>query len=174
MVVFVYMELVDIVDEEDNVLYQTTKEEAHIRGLLHRTVISEIRDGQGRFLLVKQASDRQDALQYVSPVGGHVRAGESEIEALKREAFEEAGLYNFKYKIIGKFIFNRFIIGRQENHYFIVYESYTDNKLRLNDEAVGYKSFTRKELKERLAFSRNEFGDAYIRVVVNFYPNLLI
>jgi hypothetical protein len=32
----------------------------------------------------KQAGDRQDAEKYVSPIGGHIKAGESEIEVLKR------------------------------------------------------------------------------------------
>ncbi|MEK7510012.1 MAG: hypothetical protein AAB567_00430 [Patescibacteria group bacterium] len=35
------MEMVDIVDENDNILSQTTKKEAHEKGLLHRTVISQ-------------------------------------------------------------------------------------------------------------------------------------
>jgi len=35
--------------------------------------------------MVKQASDKQDAGQYVSPVGGHVTSGETDIEALKEK-----------------------------------------------------------------------------------------
>ncbi len=89
-------EIVDVVNENNKVLYQITKTEAHQKGLLHRTVIAEIKDTKGRWTLVKQASDRQDAGQYVSPVGGHARAGETEEETLKRGAFEEAGLKNFK------------------------------------------------------------------------------
>ena len=67
-------EIVDVVDGKDRVLYQTSKQDAHDKGLLHRTVISEIRDSKGNWILVRQAKDRQDAGQYVSPVGGHVRA----------------------------------------------------------------------------------------------------
>src|SRR3990167_3107395 len=82
-------EQVDIVNEKDEVLYNTTKQEAHEKGLLHRTVIAEVVDSKGKWLLVKQASNKQDAGQYVSPVGGHAQAGESTDEAIKREALEE-------------------------------------------------------------------------------------
>ena len=37
-------EVVDVVDENDNVLCPATKREAHEKGLLHRTAISEIID----------------------------------------------------------------------------------------------------------------------------------
>jgi len=101
-------EQVDIVDEECNVLYSTSKADAHAKGFLHRTVIAEIRDSIGNWILVKQAADRQDAGQYVSPVGGHVQAGETEEEALKREALEEVGFTDFEYELIGL----QFLIGR--------------------------------------------------------------
>jgi hypothetical protein len=116
------LEMVDIVDEHDAVLYQTTKHEAHEKGLLHRTVIAEVRDTEGRWILTQQSSERQDPGQYVSPVGGHVRAGESVENALKREAMEECGLKDFKFSYVGKAVYNRFIKNRQENHYFIMYD----------------------------------------------------
>ena len=117
-------EQVDIVDERNRVLYQTSKQEAHEKGLLHRCIIAEVIDGEGKWTLVKQAYDRQDAGQYVSPVGGHVRAGESETDVLKREALEELGLTDFTDKYIGKAIYNRFVKKRSESHFFILYEIY--------------------------------------------------
>lgn len=167
------IESVDVVDNNDNVLYQVTKQQAHQKGLLHRTVISEIRDSQGNWILMKQASDRQDAGKYVSPVGGHVRAGETEDEALIREALEEAGLEDFTFKLIGKVIFNRFVIGRQENHYFILYEIYSDKKIILNHESESYRVFSEEELKEELDKNPGIFGEAFHFVVKTFYSGLL-
>lgn len=163
------MELVDIVDEKDTVLYKTTKEEAHAKGLLHRTTIAEVIDRRGRWILVKQAKDRQDAGQYVSPVGGHVRSGESVEEALKREAFEELGLTEFTSKYVGKAIFSRAILSRYENHLFILNEIYTDQEPVLNHESVKFTRFTKEEIRRLLKESPAIFGDAFHFVAKRFY-----
>lgn len=116
------MEEVDIVDYNLKTLYPISKTEAHVKGLLHKTVISEVINSHGKILLVKQSGHKQDAGQFVSPVGGHVSAGESNDQALIREAKEEIGIENFKFKLLGSFIFNRYVIGRHENHFFIIYK----------------------------------------------------
>ncbi len=166
-------EMVDVVGEDATILYKTSKTKAHELGLLHKTVIAEVIDRKGRWVLVKQASDRQDAGQYVSPVGGHVRSGESEVDALYREAKEELGLKNFQYKFIGKAVFNRRILGRQENHYFILYEIYSDERPKLNQESVGYRSFTKYQIKRQLKNNPKKFGDAFYFIVKTFYPDLM-
>jgi 8-oxo-dGTP pyrophosphatase MutT (NUDIX family) len=162
-------ELIDIIDEENRVLYQASKSEAHAKGLLHRTIIAEVINTKGEWLLVRQAVERQDAGQYVSPVGGHVRAGEAEVEALKREANEELGITDFSYKRVGAAIFNRSVIGRRENHLFILYEIYSDAVPVLNHESVGYAYFTKPELISRVAEHPDEFGDAWHFVYRQFY-----
>jgi 8-oxo-dGTP pyrophosphatase MutT (NUDIX family) len=166
-------EIVDIVDENDLVLYQALKREAHEKGLLHRTAIAEIIDSQGHWIMVKQAPDKQDAGQYVSPVGGHVTAGETEEEGLQREAMEECGISNFKFKLIGKKIFNRETLSRKENHYFVLYEIYSDGIITLNEESVSYKLFTTQEMKDALKNTPEIFGAAFHFVVRTFYPELL-
>jgi isopentenyl-diphosphate delta-isomerase len=166
-------EIVDVVDEGNNVLYQVSKKEAHEKGLLHRTTIGEIKDGQGRWIVVKQSSEKQDAGQYASPVGGHAQAGETEDDALKREAQEECGIVGFDYKLIGKKIFNRDILNRRENHYFILYEIYSDKNIILNEESIEYKLFTDQEMKDALKTTPEIFGAAFHFVVKAFYPELL-
>lgn len=168
----VELERVDIVNEKDEVLYDVFKHEAHEKGLLHRTVISEVINSDGNWLFVKQASDRQDAGQYVSPVGGHVKAGETEDDALKREANEELGLKDFEFKLVGKVIFNRHILGRQENHYFVLYEISSDANPVLNHESESCKYFTMKELKKELSKNPQLFGDAF-HFLVKSFPDLL-
>lgn len=167
-------ELVDIVNEVNQVLHQTSKSHAHQHGLLHRTVIGEVRDPNGNIVLVKQASDRQDAGQYVSPVGGHAKAGESEEAALRREALEEIGLVEFNSELVGRFVFNRQILGRQENHYFIVYRITADpSEFVLGPEAVGHRTFEPLELQSLLKTQPELFGAALFAVLSQFYPELL-
>jgi len=163
------MEMVDIINQQNEVLYQTSKDDAHQKGLLHRCIIAEVIDSKGNWTLVKQANDRQDAGQYVSPVGGHITAGESETEALAREALEEMGLTTFTSKYIGKAILNREVIGRKENHLFILYEIYTDQTPTLNHESVGYEKFTLDQIKTGLTTNPTKFGQAFHFVFERFY-----
>lgn len=167
-------EPVDIVDEDDRVLYQTTKSDAHAQGLLHRTVIAEMINSRGEWILVKQASDRQDPGQYVSPTGGHVQAGESVEEALKREVKEELGIEPSRYRFVGKAIYRRTVRGRDENHYFILYEIFSDEEPILNHESVSWKRFTMEELARELSEKPEQFGAAFHFVIRTFYPKIFI
>lgn len=165
-------ELIDIVDKSGKVLRQIMKSQAHKDGSLHKTVIGYVRDGDN-WTLVRQASDKQDAGQLVAPVGGHVEAGETEIEALKREAMEEIGADNITYTLKGRAIFERYVIGRHENHYFIVFEISTDEPLVLNHESVATETFTKQELKDALKNRPQDFGDAFYFVLESFYKEYL-
>ncbi|OGK26704.1 hypothetical protein A2954_06965 [Candidatus Roizmanbacteria bacterium RIFCSPLOWO2_01_FULL_37_12] len=162
-------EIVDIIDENNKVFYKTSKQEAHEKGLLHSCVISEIINSKGEWLLFLPSDYKQDKDQYVSPIGGHVRSGESLEDGLKREAFEEAGLKNFKFKFIGKGIYNRFVIGRQENHFFNVYEIYTDKTAILSHETKNFKYFTKNEIIENMKKNPHMFGGAFHFVYKNIY-----
>lgn len=166
------IEYVDIVNKKCRAIFSISKEEAHKKGLLHMTVIAEVINSKGEWTLVKQAGNRQDAGQYVSPVGGHVRSGESLEDALKREAKEEMGIENFTYKYIGKKIYNREVLGRKENHYFILYEIHSDEEPTLNNESISYDRFTTERLKDELKNNPKKFGAAYHFVVETFYPQL--
>lgn len=162
-------ELVDIVDVELNIISQSTKLKAHTEGLLHKTVIAGIRNSDNKILLVQQASDRQDAGQFVSPVGGHVRSGESDEDALRREAEEEVGYKNIDFKLIGSVIYERHVIGRHENHYFIYYEIQSDERPVLGDESVSYRVFTLEELGTEYKTRPKIFGAAYRVIYEKFY-----
>lgn len=168
------MEFVDIIDEHNKIIGKVTKDEAHMKGLLHKTVIAEVIGSDGKWTLVKQSSDRQDAGKIVNPIGGHVEAGESEDEAVQREAFEEYGLRgDINFKLVGRKIFNREVLGRKENHMFILYEIYTDQEPVLNEESVGFERFSKEELIKNLKENSDRFGDAFHFVVRSFYPEIL-
>lgn len=167
------MELVDIVDTNGMPLYQTTKEEAHEKGLLHKCVIAEVKTSQGKWLLVKQANDRQDAGQFVSPVGGHISANELPENALIRETQEELGMSLAHHTYIGDGIFDRMTRGKRENHYFMLYEISTDAIPALNHESIEYKYFSNEEIRTGAQDNPKQFGDAFLFILHKFYPNLL-
>lgn len=166
-------ELVDIVDTNGNLIEVVSKREAHEKGLLHKCVISAVIDSKGRYLLTKPSDGRQDAGQYVFPSGGHVSAGESEDNAMKREVYEELGLQDFKHKFIGRAIFNRVIIGRKENHFFNIYKIFSNQEPRLDYEHESYKYFTEEELRKEIKENPKMFGDSFYFSLRKFFPNLL-
>lgn len=167
------MEYVDIVDENCKVLYKVSKAEAHEKGLLHKCVIAEIINSKGEYLLVKPAANKQDPGQFVSPVGGHVSAGEADEDALRREVEEEVGLKNIEFKYIGRDILNRVTRGKTENHFFLVYEIHSDHPLILSDESVAYKAFTKEHIKDIYYNNPNQFGDAFKFLLNSIYKNLI-
>lgn len=167
-------EQVDIITVDGKYLKTISKSTAHQEGLLHKTVIGELINSRGEFCFVRQAGDKQDAGQFVSPVGGHVSAGEADDAALIRECQEECGITPTKYKLIGKTIYNREVIGRKENHFFVIYEIYTDQDPVLNHESIEFKWMTKDEIKSTLQSSPEIFGAAWQHVFKTCYPSLYL
>jgi isopentenyl-diphosphate delta-isomerase len=165
-------EQVDIIDRENKVVDTVAKSVAHHEGLLHRIVIGELKNSRGEYCFVRQSSGRQDGGQFVSPIGGHVSAGESLEHALVRETQEEAGITPKKFHLVGQTLFNREVIGRKENHLFFVYEIETDETPILNHESIEFRWFSIEGIKETLKTNPQLFGAAWNHVYQNLYPEI--
>lgn len=123
--------------------------------------------------MIQQSATRQEPGKFVSPMGGHVRSDEKLEDALRREMKEELGLKDFKFKYKGTCIYNTFVLNHQENHYFIVFEVYADQKPTLSHEAQSYRKFSPDELQKALQNSPEIFGNAFFPIVKNLYNHLL-
>ncbi len=86
-------ELIDIVDANDGVVGQATRDEINERRLRHRIVHVLLYQPDGR-LVLQQRSARKSYLPLVwtTSAGGYVQAGESYLEGAMRELEEELGL----------------------------------------------------------------------------------
>lgn len=82
------MEIVDRVDIDDNIIGQTTKEEAHKNAYIHRVAAVFCFDPAGKLLVQYR---KKDGLLDHS-VGGHVKQGEAYEVAAEREMKEELGI----------------------------------------------------------------------------------
>lgn len=152
------MEIVDIVTPAGTPLRRMSKQQAHAEGLLHPCVIGVVRSADGGRTLVRQNTHKQDAGQFVNPVGGHVKAGESLEDALRREVLEEIGWNNFEFALIGSVVYDRETLGRRENHLFHVYHIYSDEPLVINQESVEVRHMPATEYAELIARQPDLFG----------------
>ena len=167
-------EQLDIINEQNEVIGTIGKSVAHKDGILHRIAIGELINDKGEYCLVQQAADRQDPGQYVSPIGGHVGAGESADDALIRECQEECGFTPENFKYIGSTIYSREVIGRKENHLFLVYQIPFSGNPMLNHESVGYKWFSIADIQQALKTSPGTFGAAWHHVFKNIFPEIYV
>ena len=86
-------EILDVVDDDDRVLFRAPKDQVYREYRIHRSVMFFIFDAEGN-VFVNQRSDSKELYpSYWSiALGGHVRSGETYDAAVRRELLEETGL----------------------------------------------------------------------------------
>ncbi|MFH0922906.1 MAG: NUDIX domain-containing protein, partial [Candidatus Micrarchaeota archaeon] len=134
------METVSIVNDEDNVIGETTIDEAHDKKLLHRIIHIIIRNSKGDIMIVKRQGGYCAGLWDIS-VGGHVSAGESYEQAAKREIVEEAGV-NAPIKFAFKFV------NKPRAHSVSCFTAECDGPFKFNDESSEQKFAGKEEIKK--------------------------
>ena len=86
-------EYFDEVDQNDQILGQITRTEAHKQSIMHRAVHIFIQNENDLWLLQRRSSNKDlDPLKWTTSCSGHVDAGESYIQAAVRECREELGI----------------------------------------------------------------------------------
>ena len=94
-------EILDVINAKNVVIAQVTQEEVYNRKLNHRIVhIFVIHPSEDRVYLQKRSESKSFLPgYYCTSAGGHVKSGESYLEAAKRELYEEIGLKTQLYPI---------------------------------------------------------------------------
>jgi hypothetical protein len=62
--------------------------------------------------------------------------------------------------------------GRQENHFFFLYEITWDGEIILNEESVEFRWFPPAELVKLTNNKSTELGDAWYFAAKTFYPDI--
>ncbi|MFE2042752.1 NUDIX hydrolase [Streptomyces sp. NPDC059477] len=147
-------EILDIVDERDRVIGQAPRGAVYARGLRHRCVFVQVRDGAGRIFV-----HRRTATKLVFPalydmfVGGVVGTGESYDDAASREAEEELGVSGLPAPTyLFKFLYDD---GAGQTWWSAVYEVRCELPVRPQVEEVAWHDFLpESELESRLGAGR--------------------
>jgi isopentenyldiphosphate isomerase len=86
-------EKLDIIDEQENIIDQTARDEVHIKGLLHREVHVWLYTPDNKIIFQKRSATKDTFPNLLdASVGGHVDLGETPEIASIKELEEEAGI----------------------------------------------------------------------------------
>ena len=145
------MELIDIFDENNKYLgYSLERSKVHKENLCHRHVSAWIMNYNGEILLQQRALDKKKNPGKWAKTGGHVDAGETPEESIKREVYEEIGLKVNDDEIKNIEIFKS--INPNEYYYsygYIFFTHYKEDDFLLQKEEVSVvKYYTIEELEE--------------------------
>ena len=158
-------ERIDLVDKNDVVISNTTRKEIYANGIRnYRVIHAFLKNSAGKLWIPRRVSTKKlypSGLDY--SIAGHVESGETYVEALHKEAAEEANLDLSKipYKEIANF--NPYT---HDVHCFQkVYEIETDTAPDYNKEDFSeYEWLLPEEVIER--FDNGEIGKEDIPEVI--------
>ena len=153
------MELFDLVNEKDEVIGTTNKEESHRTGSIHRVAAIYVFDKEGKLFVQEHLkSGRLD-----HSVGGHVAKGEAYDTAAKREGFEELGLTD-PITFISTFYSDERISGVNIRHFFGLYECTPSEewKFQENEEVKNITPMKIEEIVKLMNASPEKFTGGFI------------
>ena len=156
-------ELLDVVDKNDKVIGQDTKENKFLKGLVTRCVAVFIIDRKEKIMIAKRSSKKKSfPNRYDATACGNVKAGEDYNEAAQREVKEELGI-RCDLKFLGK-VFNEF----QENsktlrHFTGIFSGRFDEEIRLSDELVEIQKLSVEEIESLISKNKELFTPGFVK-----------
>lgn len=126
-----------VVDENDKIVSKATRQECHVKGLLHRAVDIVIINSKHEILLQKRSVTKDLYKGYWAiSASGHVTYGDSYEEAAKREMEEEIGI---KTKLDKLFDFRK--RAGNDNEVIRAFLGKHDGPFTINKKEVNFVKF---------------------------------
>lgn len=168
------MEEVVLVNVNDQPIGYMEKQEAHLKGLLHRAFSVFIFNNNNELLLQKRAVNKyHSGGLWTNTCCSHPRKNEIVLSAAKRRLFEEMGIkcdLKFKFSFIYKAKLDNNLFEHELDHVFF---GYTNTKPDINKEEVDsycYKSIEKiqKEIINQPDQYTEWFKICFNEVVINY------
>lgn len=155
-------ELLDIVNENDKIIGQDTKENKFRKELISRNVGVFILDDDKKLLIVKRSPYKKSfPNRYDLAACGNVKANETYKDAAKREVKEELGI-KCDLTFLGK-IFNEFKENDITIRYFTsIFIGHFSGKVKLSDELVELQRLNVKEIEELINKNKDSFTPGFV------------
>lgn len=144
-------ELIDVIDFQNQIVFQKMKSEVHEKGLPHRVAAVMLQRADEKYLVPTASDIKVEAGGLFHSAAGHIPSGETYLQGAKRELWEECGVNAEDFEFMGTFWFEREYDSRIEKERFEVYRAlYTESmgQIKLNEEQVNEKWLSKEELKE--------------------------
>lgn len=162
-------EIIDLVDEQDLVVGETTKKEAHEKNLPHRLGCVYVFTADGKLLVQVRKGGILD-----HSACGHVRKSEGYYEAAVRELREELSVEDTIEEVGTFFADERFPSHNyQRKHWFGLFElklpQGAENNLKLQDDEVeAMIPMSLEEIADKMRAEPEKFAMGFI-FSLNFY-----
>jgi 16S rRNA (adenine1518-N6/adenine1519-N6)-dimethyltransferase len=161
-----------VVDENDQPVGQTTKQEAWDKGLLHRIVRVVLLNSKGQMLL-QHRTPIKDIFPdcWDTAAAGHVDAGEDYLTAAMREAEEELGMTGLVLKPLGNYRSDETWKGHRFNRFTCCYTTVSDvmpTKFE-KDKIDGFEWFEVSEVKKLVREHPDKVTDGLRQVFERYY-----
>lgn len=140
-------EIMDIINEQDEVIGKTSKENIRKDNILHRGVTIILLNSKGEILIHKRTANK-DIYPSTWDVlcGGGVQSGETYDQAAERETREEVGIQNPRLKFLFKFRYK----SETDNYWTQFYSCVYDGKLEFQKEEIEKGYFVTPDNLEKM------------------------
>lgn len=167
-------ECVVLVNENNQEIGIMDKQEAHVKGLLHRAFSVFVFNNEGKLLLQQRALHKyHSGGLWTNTCCSHPKPGEQTIDAAHRRLQEEMG---FDCELTEKFSFiykAEFENGLTEHELDFIYTgNYNANPLLNFAEANFYKWMTLEEIKTDMLINPDKYT-AWFKIIFDKYLNMI-
>ncbi len=140
-------ELMDVVNEKDEVIGNSTRKEIYEQLLAHRIVHVLVFNAEGKMALQLRSKAMKFAPGHWAPsAGGHVQCGETYDAATARELEEELGI-RAHIELLRKDFYNALGLGK----FIATYTAIHDGKFTINEEVEKVQFFDLSHIKKMIA-----------------------